>query len=223
MSGWILLTGVLIFGVASHPGAPPPSRPTGLAISTAWTAPLRLAKGKLLVAREQMIDPNFAESVVLLLEYGEEGAMGLIVNRPTEVSLSDVLEIDGAERLAEPIYIGGPVARGRMMLLLRAPTSPEEAQRVFEDVHFSASKTLLERMVSRPAAEERFRVYAGHAGWAAGQLDSEIERGGWHIMPGDPDLVFSKAPTAVWPELIRRTTTRWASLEDSPLSAPLGR
>ena len=230
MSLWFLLAGSLSSGIGAIPvGAPPADRLAHSRASAVWSSYAALGRGKLLVAREQLIDPNFAESVVLLLEYGEDGATGLIINRPTEVSLSEVLEMEGAERLAEPVYVGGPVARGQMMLLLRVPGSPEDTRRVFEDVHVGGSRALLERMIAQPAAEERFRVYSGHSGWAPGQLEMEIERGGWHVMPGDADLVFSTAPSSVWPQLIRRTTTRWTRRSWSHdetaglLGVPMGR
>ncbi len=217
MPGFILALGILGFGVGLHSLAPSPAdrEPVPLPSATR-AAPGGPGKGRFLVARRSLVDPNFSQTVVLLIEYGDQGAMGLIVNRPTEVKLSEVLEIEGAERLLEPVYSGGPVAHGRMLMLLRAQEAPEGALPVFRDVHSSGSRELLDQLVAQPGSVKQFRVYAGHAGWAPGQLEAEIDRGGWHVMPGDPELVFSSAPKSVWRELIRRAVTRWTRRKEGP-------
>jgi putative transcriptional regulator len=217
MAAWILAIGLCSFGVDLRPALEVPALRVPMpAAGTIWRTAGGPGKGKFLVARRQLIDPNFNQTVVLLVEHSEEGALGLVINRPTEVKLSDVLEIDGAARLVEPVYSGGPVAHGRMLMLLRAPETPEGAQPVFEDVHSSGSRELLERLVTQQGAVEHFRVYAGHAGWAPGQLEAEIERGGWHVAPADSDLVFSMAPENVWPELNRRAAARWTRRRGKP-------
>jgi len=215
MRAFILVLGLLSLGLGAQPDAPAREQPVAGPAADRATAG-QPGKGKFLVARKSLVDPNFSRTVVFLVEYGEQGAMGVIINRPTAVKLSDLVELEGAERLGEPIYWGGPVARGTMQLLLRASEAPEGALPVFRDVYRGGSRELLERLLSDPDSAEDLRIYSGHAGWAPGQLEAEIDRGGWHVMPGNPNLVFTSAPSTVWPELIRRATTLWARREGVP-------
>ena len=171
-----------------------------------------LAKGRFLVASRSLSDANFAETVILLLDYHERGAMGLIINQPTEVRLAKVLpNMAGLQQRADTVYIGGPVDRSRMVLLIRSRSALEDAQQVMDDIYVSSSRNLFERLVDKPDTGERFRVYAGYAGWAPGQLDREVARGDWHVLPADAETVFDKAPGDIWPELIRKGSIRWLS------------
>ena len=171
---------------------------------------VELSKGKFLVASKQLRDPQFFETVVLLLEYDSKGAMGLVINRPTTVELSKVLpEIKGLQKRSDTIYLGGPVAKNQLMLLIRTSSPPEGSRLVFKDIYLSSSQTIIEKMIDNPDTPERFRVYAGYAGWAPGQLDHEVSRGGWHILQADEESVFDKTPSEIWPELIRRSSALW--------------
>jgi putative transcriptional regulator len=98
-----------------------------------------------------------------------------------------------------------------MVLLIRSSSTLEEAQQVMADVYVSSSRKLFERLVDKADTGERFRVYAGYAGWAPGQLDREVARGDWHVLPADAETVFDKAPADIWPELIRKGAIRWLS------------
>ena len=172
--------------------------------------PAELGKGKLLVAARQLADPNFAQSVVLLLGYGRLGALGVIINRPTAVQLSEVVpESLRVTPQAGVVYGGGPVAPSVMLLLFRAEQPPDESLPVFADVYLSGSPSVVEDELARGGT---FRMYAGHAGWAPGQLDGEVERGDWHIVAADIDAVFHRPAEDLWSELIQRTTGRWVEL-----------
>lgn len=185
---------------------------------------VRLAKGKFLVASRHLKDPNFSETVVLLIDYNWHGAMGLVINRPTEVRLSTVLpEIEGLQQRMDTVYIGGPVARGQMLVLIRSASQPERSRRVFDDIYVSSSRTVLQRMTGHADVEERYRVYAGHAGWAPGQLEREVSRGSWHILQADAETLFDKAPSEIWPELIRRSSVRWVRLRAAGRNVREGR
>lgn len=196
---------------SSHPSELPPSEsPVILHISEQSRPKVGLSKGKFLVASKQLRDPQFFETVVLLIEYDSHGAMGLVINRPTKVKLSKVLpEIDGLQKRSDTIYLGGPVAKNQLMLLIRTNSPPEGSRLIFKDIYLSSSQTIIEKMIDDPDTPERFRVYAGYAGWASGQLDQEVYRGGWHILQADEESVFDKTPTAIWPELIRRSSALW--------------
>ena len=180
---------------------------------------VRLSKGKFLVASRQLKDPNFSETVILLIEYSRSGAMGLVVNRPTEVRLSTALpDMEGLQQLTDTLYAGGPVARNQILFLIRSGGEPEGSRRVFDDIFVSSSRILLQKLVDGEDTGKAFRLYAGHAGWAPGQLDREVARGGWHILQADVATVFDKAPADIWPELIHRSSALWARLRGSTSS-----
>ncbi len=165
----------------------------------------RPAAGMFLVAQPDLQDPNFAHSVVLLFDYGEHGAAGVIVNRPTEALLQDLLpETEGAGQVAGKVYLGGPVLPQGVLVLMRAASAPEEARAVFDDVYVSADRDLLDRLAKDGGT---FRVYAGYAGWGPGQLDWEIRKGGWALVPADAEAVFGDDPMAVWRKMLRRATS----------------
>jgi putative transcriptional regulator len=189
---------------------PPSEGPVIFHISDQSRPQMELSKGKFLVASKQLRDPQFFETVVLLIEYDSQGAMGLVINRPTTVKLSKVLpEIEGLQKRSDTIYLGGPVAKNQLMLLIRTDSPPEGSRLVFKDIYISSSQTIIEKMIGNPDTPERFRVYAGYAGWAPGQLDREVSRGGWHILQADEESVFDKTPSEIWPDLIRRSSALW--------------
>lgn len=171
-----------------------------------------LEAGKFLVAARELGDPNFAETVILLVRYDEEeGAMGLIVNRRTETPLARVLrDLKPAQGRTDPVYMGGPVEPGGVLALLKSSTKPEEAQRVIGGVYLIKSKALLEKTLADKTDPDIFHVYLGYAGWGPGQLEHEMELGAWRILPADAATVFDSDPDSVWPRLIRRTELRIA-------------
>ena len=169
-----------------------------------------LSQGKFLVASRNMQDPRFKETVILLIDYGVHGAVGLIINRPTEVKLSALFpNIEGLKERMDTVYIGGPVEYNKMLLLLKSDTRPDQSKHVFEDIYVSSSKQVLQQMFDNVDAKKRFRMYAGYAGWAPMQLDQEVLRGGWHVLQADSMTIFDKEPSGIWPELIRKVTSEW--------------
>jgi putative transcriptional regulator len=160
------------------------------------------AAGMFLVASRELTDPNFSKSVVLILRYDESGAMGVIVNRRTRATLEDAMpEIDGAREVGNPIYLGGPVQIGTLRFLARADQPLEDADYVLGDIQVSASRSLLDRLVAEFADDSRLRVFIGYSGWAPGQLENEIARGGWHVVPATAAQVFSAEPEGLWSKL----------------------
>jgi len=166
-----------------------------------------LAPGKLLVAGRELGDPNFAESVILLIDYdADHGAMGLIVNRRTDVPLSRLFrDFKEAKSRTDQAYVGGPVEITTVVALLKSAVKPGDAQRVFADVYLIKTKDLLQKTLASGAESNSFHVFVGYAGWGEGQLEHEIELGAWHIMSADSAVVFHSDPESVWPRLIRRT------------------
>ena len=168
--------------------------------------------GKLLIAKPELSDPNFASSVVLIVRYDDEkGAVGLILNRRTNVPLSKVLpDVKGAKD--DPVFQGGPVETSSAQALIRSNEKPEDASRVLSDVYASGSKDVIEKMVSSGANSSQFRLYAGYAGWAPGQLEREIEVGGWSVLRANTKIVFDENPDTLWQRLQKQAETRIARL-----------
>lgn len=189
----------------------PASAPAGERASEAGKrTAARLAKGKFLVASRSLRDPNFSETVILLVDYDRDGgAIGVVVNRPTEVALVDALpEVRELRKRKDVVYLGGPVALDRMLLLFRTREQPPQSLRVFDRVFASGSLDALRRSMARG---DSIRAYAGYAGWGPGQLDMEVGRGDWFIGPADSDAVFTERPAAVWGRLVERFSGDWAS------------
>jgi putative transcriptional regulator len=169
-----------------------------------------LARGMFLIASRQLVDPNFSESVVLLLEYDAKGALGLIVNRPTEVQLTDLLpDVDELKERADVVYVGGPVSKDRIVLLMRSEQHPRESGRVFADTYVSSSMETLKHAVTLSREGGTFHAYIGYAGWAPGQLDNEVSRGDWHVSPAEEAMVFDRAAEEIWHELIEKNSGHW--------------
>ncbi len=182
-----------------------------LSFPAATGADSELAQGKFLVASTRLNDPNFKWTVVLLLDYGAHGAMGLVINRPTETSLFDILpEIDALKDSEATAFVGGPVQVDRVTTLFRSGEAPDdEAHRVFADVYASRSRGLLQRLSNDAQDETSFRVYVGYAGWSPGQLDREVGRGDWHVVPADPETVFGRGSIRIWRNLIPDRPGDW--------------
>jgi putative transcriptional regulator len=176
-------------------------------------------KGKLLLASPTLLDPNFARTVVLIAEHTEEGAMGLVLNRPAEARIRDAapdLEqlVDGGE----PLYVGGPV-QPTAVIVLAAFADPSAAGLLIRDrVGFLSSELGLD---DSRAATERLRVFAGHAGWGPGQLDDELDREDWIVEEPLPAELFSPDPEELWSSVLVRKGGTFALVARMPLDPSL--
>lgn len=169
-----------------------------------------LEKGTFLVANRYLADPNFARAVVLLVDYGPEGARGLIINRPTRVSLSKVFpSVVPSSAGQDTLYLGGPVAQERMVLLLRSNQRPKDAAHVFANIFFTASEDTLRELLSDPVRDRSFHIYVGYTGWGPGQLENEVNRGDWYLVSPDSRTVFDTEPSEIWQELLRASAGLW--------------
>jgi putative transcriptional regulator len=154
----------------------------------------------LLVARPKLADPNFGESVVLVMNNLGAAPVGIIVNRPTRVSISQLFpENPQMAKLPEKIYFGGPVDLGRVWFLFRARTPPAHAVRAFDDFYLSGDRELLVKLLARDKPLEGLRIFIGYSGWAPGQLEAEIERGDWSSRRADKDAIFNRKLERAWP------------------------
>jgi putative transcriptional regulator len=145
-------------------------------------------KGKLLLATPALFDPNFRRTVVLVGEHGEEGAMGLVLNRPSEVTVGDAVPplaaVTGEDAL---VYVGGPVQPEAVLVLGEFEDPASAATLVVGDVGFASSEGDLELLAGMT---RQARVFAGYAGWGPGQLEAELEEESWLVEPADGVNVF---------------------------------
>ena len=175
----------------------------------------KLKRGVFLVAAKSLLDPNFAQTVVVLIEYSSQGAVGLIINRKTDVKLREVLpEMTSLRKKKERVYVGGPVGVDQLLILVRSENKPDEAYTVIDQVYAISSLEALEDLLKSSDRGLDFRAYAGYAGWAPGQLDSEVARGDWHVVAADVETVFTQDPEQVWQRLIERSTAQWTRFHD---------
>lgn len=172
--------------------------PTLLLLASCVLAPLAAAaEARFLVAARGLQDPNFAETVVLLVEQGNEGSWGLVINRPTTVKLSSLFAKDPfLRRRRDTLLYGGPVEPARLLILLQSAVELPDSRPLFEDVRLVLNLESLQALGDPEKVV--LRVFAGYAGWAPGQLEAELVRGDWLIQPAEAALVFSENPKAVW-------------------------
>jgi len=189
---------------------PQPTWPGCTAPPAVCRSQTKLDKGALLVASRDLRDPNFSEAVVLLVAHGPHGTMGVIVNRPSDTRLATVLpDLEGLRRRPDVVYLGGPVITNLVLLLIRSPRAPQDALAVFDNVYASGSLTALKEVLRRRDASKLFRAFAGHAGWAPGQLEGEVARGDWYVTPAEADMVLTATPEKLWERLIQRVEGDW--------------
>lgn len=155
--------------------------------------------GHFLIANSALKDSNFDRSVVLVVEHDDEGAFGLIVNRPLSTTLDEAVEgLDDRASLTR-LFEGGPVRKDTLFVLHRNGSAEERGEEVLPEVYLGGSRTLLEVLVDE---NELFHVYAGYAGWGAGQLESELKAKSWVTVPAGQELIFHRFPEKVWREAL---------------------
>ena len=170
----------------------------------------------LLLAMPQMQDPNFARTVVLLCDYRPEGAFGLVINRPTEMTASTMVRLEPPVVHGNDLrlHVGGPVQPERGWILVPSPPQGGEYRTIREGLYLSASPEVL-REVLEQHPSPRARVLAGYAGWGPGQLDEELAQSAWLIGDIHLDLVFDIDAAAMWDVAIRRLGADPSALQTS--------
>jgi putative transcriptional regulator len=167
------------------------------------------ARTFLLVAQPDMLDPNFFRTVVLVMRPEEGGPLGVILNRPTNVRLRELYperaELTGRDDL---VFFGGPVQPDALLFAFRSAVKPPKGLNVTADIYISGFSEVLDELLKHPenAGEQRF--FAGYAGWAQGQIEFEIARGGWYTLPLDEDAIFKMNPLTIYDELVKRAAVR---------------
>lgn len=170
-------------------------------------------RGQLLIAGPTLLDPNFQRTVVLMIEHSPEGALGLVLNRPSESRVGEVVsELEELLRADSPVFVGGPVQPGGLIVLARFPEPDLAALLSFADVGILRAEVPLDDPPELLAA----RAFAGHAGWGPGQLDDELERGDWILEPATVEDAFTEEPQKLWSAVLTRKGGSYALVARMP-------
>jgi putative transcriptional regulator len=154
----------------------------------------------LLVARGDLRDPNFADSVVLVMNHLGPAPVGLVINRPTDMPVSRLFpDLKRLAALPDKVYFGGPVELTSVWFLFRAARPPAHAVQAFGSIYLSTNHELLLQLLGRDKPMDNLRIFIGHSGWGPGQLEAEIAQGAWQLEHADPDALFSRKPEHRWP------------------------
>lgn len=153
-----------------------------------------------LTARDGLPDPNFESSIILVTNNVASGPFGIILNRPTRVTLGQLFpDVANMPLRDEHVYFGGPVEIGALSFLVRSPTPPEHAVNIVADVYLSRDQDLLRTLLEHGATRDTVRVFIGYAGWEPDQLENEIARGDWKGTLASADAIFAPGPEHPWP------------------------
>jgi putative transcriptional regulator len=170
--------------------------------------------GQLLLASPTLRDPNFARTVVLIGVHSDEGAMGIVLNRPSALTVGEAVpQLEATLDEQEPVYIGGPVQPNSIVLLAEFLDPSPAGLLVLGRIGFPAPDTDIEELTRATA---RGRVFAGYAGWSEGQLDAELDQGDWILQPAQPQDVFCEDPEDLWSEVLTRKGGSYALIARMP-------
>jgi putative transcriptional regulator len=174
----------------------------------------RYLGGYFLISEFDLMDPNFYRSVILMIAHDDEGAFGLVVNRPSQVTLGEVIEgVEDTPAASIPVYVGGPVQQNALFVLHTSGSRAGAAAGVKEPLEGlcfePATKSLLEYLTGEWAAlpeadRPAVRIYAGYSGWGPGQLESELKRESWVVLKATEQVVFDPDPQATWAEALAK-------------------
>ena len=158
-------------------------------------------QGQLLIASPGLLDPNFRRAVVLITEHTEDGAAGLVLNRPTEAEVAEVVpQLESLVDDGEPIFMGGPVQPNGVLVLGEFLDPDDAAVPLFGSLGFPS----LDAPEDVVPLTTRRRIFAGYAGWGSGQLEDELAREDWILEPAQNDDAFTETPDELWADVLRR-------------------
>ncbi len=171
--------------------------------------------GQLLLAAPSLLDPNFTRTAVLIGMHNEDGAMGVVLNRPSTATVGEAVpqlcDVLGAQDL---VYVGGPVQPDAVVFLAEFLEPSLAGVLVLGRIGFPAPDTDIEQLGEATA---RRRVFAGHAGWGKGQLDAEIDGGDWIAHPAEPRDIFTDVPEDLWSGVLTRKGGSYALIARMPV------
>jgi putative transcriptional regulator len=183
----------------------------------------RIEAGSLLVATPALLDPNFEHTVVLMLDVDENGALGVVLNRPSTVEVGEILpDWSGVGPGPDVLFSGGPVSTDSALAVAALPTAEEDEpvgfRRLYDEVGIVDLDTPTE--VVGPALSG-LRIFAGYAGWGEEQLIDEIRSGSWYVVPSAPEDLFGTDPGGLWMRVLRRQPGELAWVSTRPLDPTL--
>jgi putative transcriptional regulator len=174
-------------------------------------------RGKLLVSSPSLVDPNFRKTVVLVAHHDEEGAMGLVLSRPSDVSAADAVpfleDLPGADN---PVFVGGPVQPDAFMVLAEFEDVDQAAAPIMNSLGFMPADTDLDDL-----SIKRMRLFAGYSGWGAGQLEAELAEPSWIVVDAETDDAFADDPDELWRAVLHRKGGPFALMENMPFDPGL--
>ncbi len=163
-----------------------------------------LGGGTLLVADKKLTDPNFQKTVVLLMTYDDHGAVGLVLNRQSDIQVSQLLpDVKEARGRTDPAFSGGPVEPKSVLALLRSNKGPDGAQHIVGDIWAILDQDLLQNTLASHPGPDKLRFYLGYAGWGPGQLEAETDAGAWRVIRASSSTVFDESPESLWDRVVQ--------------------
>jgi putative transcriptional regulator len=172
------------------------------------------ARGQLLIAGPALLDPNFWRTVVLMIEHTEDGALGLVLNRPSETSVGEAVpQLEELVDLDDQLFIGGPVQPSAVIVLAEFEDATDAALLAFDDIGVLGTASSVEEL---GAGLRGGRAFVGHAGWGPGQLDEELERDDWILEQARREDAFTAAPRDLWTEVLTRKGGSYALIARMP-------
>ena len=179
-------------------------------------------RGQYLIAGKRLRDQNFYKTVVLIVEHGDEGAMGLVVNRPSSVTVAHALsqhfQLPETDDL---VYVGGPVDPSALYILHNASHLDQNEPSLIPGLFVGSSAEVFEAIVRTSADGDpdiQFRIFSGCAGWAPGQLEGELARGDWYHHPATPEMLFANDPYEVWDRMLMKVYESNRILPHTPVN-----
>jgi putative transcriptional regulator len=174
-------------------------------------------QGKLLVSSPALVDPNFRKTVVLIAHHDDDGALGLVLSRPSDVPASDAVpSLDGLPGANDPVFVGGPVQPNAFMVLAEFEDVDDAAAPIFGHVGFMPAEAEPEGL-----SILRLRLFAGYAGWGAGQLEAELAEPSWIVVPAQTEDPFADDPDELWRTVVHRKGGRFSLMENMPFDPGL--
>ena len=172
------------------------------------------ARGKLLIAGPTLLDPNFWRTVVLVIEHTEDGALGLVLNRPSETTVGEAVPgLENLVELDEQLFIGGPVQPSSVIVLAEFEDPGDAALLSFDGIGVLGTDASVQE---QRADLKEARAFVGHAGWGPGQLDSELERDDWILEPARREDAFASEPRELWTLVLTRKGGSYALVARMP-------